>query len=55
MRAHSEILLSKCAQFKEHGEFIDVLKVAEEVFSAHRLVLAASSDYFHSMFAHGTR
>ena len=56
MRAYSEILLSKCAQFREQGEFIDVsLKVAEEVFSAHRLVLAASSDYFHAMFAHGTR
>ena len=55
MRVHSEILLSKCAQCREQGEFIDVLKVAAEVFLAHRLVLAASSDYFHSMFAHGTR
>ena len=56
MVAHSEILLSKCAQFREQGEFIDVhLKVGEELFSAHRIVLAASSDYFHAMFAHGMK
>ena len=56
MVAHSEILLSKCAQFREQGEFIDVhLKASEEVFSAHRIVLAASSDYFHAMFAHGMK
>ena len=56
MVAHTEILLSKCAQFREQGEFIDVgLKVSEEVFSAHRIVLAASSDYFHAMFAHGMK
>ena len=56
MISHSEILLSKCAQFREKGEFIDVgLKVGEEVFSVHRIVLAASSDYFHAMFAHGMK
>ena len=56
MVAHSEILLSKFAQFREQGEFIDVaLKVREELFSAHRIVLAASSDYFHAMFAHGMK
>ena len=56
MVAHSGILLSKCAQFREQSEFIDVgLKVGEEVFSAHRIVLAASSDYFHAMFAHGMK
>ena len=56
MVGHSEILLSKCRQFREQGEFIDVgLKVGEEVFSAHRIVLAASSDYFHAMFAHGMK
>ena len=56
MVGQSEILLSKCAQFREQGEFIDVgLKVGEEVFSAHRIVLAASSDYFHAMFAHGMK
>ena len=56
MVGHCEILLSKCAQFREQGEFIDVyLKVRGEVFSAHRIVLAASSDYFHAMFAHGMK
>ena len=56
MVGHSEVLLSKCAQYREQGEFIDVgLKVGEEIFSAHRIVLAASSDYFHAMFAHGMK
>ena len=56
MVAHSEILLSKCAQFRQEGEFIDVrLKVDEDVFPAHRIVLAANSDYFHAMFAHGMK
>ena len=56
MVSHSEILLSKCAHFREQGEFIDVgLKVGGEIFSAHRIVLAASSDYFHAMFAHGMK
>ena len=56
MVAHSEILLTRCAQFREQGEFIDVhLKASKEVFSAHRIVLAASSDYFHAMFAHGMK
>ena len=56
MVAHSEILLSKCAQFREQGEFIDVrLKVDEDIFPAHRIVLAANSDYFHAMFAHGMK
>ena len=56
MVAHSEILLSKCAQFRDQGEFIDVrLKVGEDIFPAHRIVLAATSDYFHAMFAHGMK
>ena len=56
MVAHAEILLSKCAQFRQEGEFIDVrLKVDEDVFPAHRIVLAANSDYFHAMFAHGMK
>ncbi|XP_068740712.1 kelch-like protein diablo [Montipora capricornis] len=54
--AHSEILLSKCALFREQGEFIDVrLKVGDDEFPAHRIVLAANSDYFHAMFAHGMK
>ena len=56
MVAHSEILLSKCAKFREQSEFIDVsLKVGEEMFLAHRIVFAASSDYFHAMFARGMK
>ena len=56
MVAHSEIFFSKCAQFREQGEFIDVrLKVGEDEFAAHRIVLAANSDYFHAMFAHGMK
>jgi len=56
MVAHCQILLSKCAQFRDQGEFIDVhLKVGEELFPAHRIVLAANSDYFHAMFSHGMK
>jgi len=56
MVAHSEILLAKCAQFRDEGQFIDVrLKVREDIFPAHRIVLAASSDYFHAMFTDGMK
>jgi len=56
MVAHSEVLLSKCAQFRDEGQFIDVrLKVREDIFPAHRIVLAANSDYFHAMFTDGMR
>ena len=56
MVAHSEILMSKCAQFRERSEFINVrLKVGEDEFAGHRIVLVANSDYFHAMFAHGMK
>ena len=56
MVAHSVDLLSKCAQFRDEGEFIDVrLKAGEDVFPAHRIVLAANSDYFHAMFTDGMK
>ena len=56
MVAHSEILLSKCAQFRDEGQFIDVrLKVREDIVPAHRIVLAANSDYFHAMFTDGMK
>ena len=56
MVAHSDILLSKCAQFRDQSQFIDVrLKVCEDIFVAHRIVLAANSDYFHAMFTHGMK
>ena len=54
MVTHSEILLSKCAQFRDQSQFIDVrLKVHEDIFAAHRIVLAANSDYFYAMFTDG--
>ena len=56
MVAHSEILFSKCAQFRDQSQFIDVrLKVCEDIFPAHRIVLAANSDYFHAMFTDGMK
>jgi len=56
MVAHSEILLSKCAQFRDEGQFIDVrFKVRKDIFPAHRIVLAAYSDYFHAMFTDGMK
>ena len=49
-------LLSKFAKFREQEQFIDVrLKVGEDVFPAHRNVLAAESDYFYAMFTHGMK
>ena len=57
MAAHSEILLSKCAQFRDQSQFINVrLKVCEDIFAAHRIVLAANdSDYFHAIFTDGMK
>ena len=56
MVANSEILFSKCSQFRDEGQFIDVrLKVGEDIFPAHRLVLAANSDYFYAMFTDGMK
>ena len=49
-------LLSKFAKFREQEQFIDVrLKVGEDVFPAHRNVLAAESDYFYAMFTDGMK
>ena len=56
MVAHSEILLSKCAQFRDQSQFIDVrFRVCEDIFAAHRIVLAANSDYFQAMFTDGMK
>ena len=56
MVAHADILLSKCAQFRNESQFIDVrLKIGADIFPAHRIVLAASSDYFYAMFADGMK
>ena len=56
MDTSSGILLTKCAQFREEGQFVDVrLKVGKETFPAHRNVLASYSDYFYAMFADGMK
>ena len=56
MAALSEILRCKRAQFRDEGQFIDVLlKFDEDVFPVHCTVLAASSDYFYSMFTNGVK
>ena len=56
MVVHADILLSKCAQFRNESQFIDVrLKVGEDIFPAHRIVLAASSNYFYAMFTDGMK
>ena len=56
MVSHAADLLSKCARFRDEGEFIDVrLKVREDIIPAHRIVLAANSDYFHAMFTDGMK
>ena len=53
MAAH---LWFKLGQFRENREFIDVrLKVDKSIFPAYRNVLAANSDYFHSMFTNGMK
>lgn len=46
-----DILLSRCAKFRLEEQFIDVrLKVGKDCLPAHRIVLAANSDYFYAMF-----
>lgn len=56
MIQHSNVLLLKCAQFREEGLFTDVqLKIGKTVFSAHRMVLAAYSSYFYAMFTNGMK
>ena len=54
MVSHAVNLLSKCSQYRDKSKFIDVrLKVRETIFPAHRIVLAANSDYFDRMFTNG--
>ena len=56
MFAHFDVLVKKCAQFREEGIFTDVqLRVGRTLFPAHRMVLAAYSDYFYAMFTNGMK
>ena len=56
MFGHSSVLLLKCAEFREGGLLTDVqLKIGRATFSAHRVVLAAYSNYFYPMFTNGMK
>ena len=56
MFAHFNVLVKKCAQFREEGIFTDVkLRVGRTVFPAHHMILAAYSDYFYAMFTNGMK
>ena len=46
-----DLLLSRCAKFRLEEQFIDVrLKIGKDCLPAHRIVLAANSNYFYAMF-----
>ena len=52
--AHPQAVLSRVQGFVSRGVLTDVALVAgERTFPCHRLLLAASSDYFAAMFAGG--
>ena len=56
LKSHSAKLLAKMSEMRDSGILTDVsLKVGEQIFKAHRVVLAASSDYFSAMFAAGMK
>ncbi|KAM7535370.1 hypothetical protein Aperf_G00000104447 [Anoplocephala perfoliata] len=53
-KMHSINAFSKMNAFRKRGQLCDVVvKVGGRVFPAHRVVLAASSDYFGAMFSNG--
>lgn len=52
--AYSLLALSKMNAFRKRGHLCDVvIKVGGREFLAHRVVLAATSDYFNAMFSNG--
>ncbi|KAM6218705.1 kelch-like protein 26 isoform 1-T1 [Rhynchocyon petersi] len=54
--SHSTGLLQGLAALRAQGQLLDVaLTVNNEVFHAHKVVLAACSDYFRAMFTGGMR
>ncbi|CAL8284661.1 unnamed protein product [Lota lota] len=49
--SHKGSILSKCDDFRIRGLLCDITLIVEDVhFKAHKVILAASSDYFSSMF-----
>ena len=54
LKCRLEGLLSKMSEMRDSRSLTDVtLKVCEKSFDAHRVVLAASSEYFSAMFTGG--
>ncbi|XP_036884816.1 kelch-like protein 26 isoform X1 [Sturnira hondurensis] len=54
--SHSTSLLQGLATLRSQGQLLDVvLTVNRETFHAHKVVLAACSDYFRAMFTGGMR
>lgn len=53
---HSKEILSTMNSLRKADKLCDViLRVDKKCFPAHRIVLAASSDYFSAMFTNGVR
>eukprot|EP00061_Rhincodon_typus_P015386 g43027.t1 len=51
---HARLLLAQINRMRGRAEFCDVqLQVEEQLFSVHKLILAASSPYFAVLFAGG--
>uniref|UniRef100_A0A2K6EC17 Kelch like family member 26 n=1 Tax=Macaca nemestrina TaxID=9545 RepID=A0A2K6EC17_MACNE len=54
--SHSTSLLQGLATLRAQGQLLDVvLTINREAFPAHKVVLAACSDYFRAMFTGGMR
>ena len=54
--SHAKSILTTMNNLRKGNTLCDVtLKVEDQEFPAHRIVLAACSDYFCAMFTHGVR